>query len=40
MELNPAFELENVVSTMGAGDVFYAAFLASGDPEDANAKNN
>ena len=34
----PAFELENVVSTMGAGDVFYAAFLASGDPEFANAE--
>ena len=34
----PSFELENVVSTMGAGDAFYAAFLASGDPEFANAE--
>ena len=34
----PVFELENIVSTMGAGDAFYAAFLASGDPEFANAE--
>ena len=30
------FKVEDVVSTMGAGDAFYAAFLASGDPEFAN----
>ena len=30
------FEVKDVVSTMGAGDAFYAAFLASGDPEFAN----
>ena len=31
-----ADKIKNIVSTMGAGDIFYAAFLASGDPEFAN----
>tara|TARA_B100001996_G_scaffold382948_1_gene376469 strand:+ start:2337 stop:3110 length:774 start_codon:yes stop_codon:yes gene_type:complete len=30
------YKVEDAVSTMGAGDAFYAAFLASGDPEFAN----
>jgi len=31
-----ADKVKDVVSTMGAGDIFYAAFLASGNPEFAN----
>ena len=32
------YPVENVVNTIGAGDCFYAAFLATGDPDYANKK--
>jgi bifunctional ADP-heptose synthase (sugar kinase/adenylyltransferase) len=34
----PAYVPEKVVNTIGAGDCFYAAFLATGDPDYANKK--
>jgi len=30
------YPVENPVNTIGAGDCFYAAFLATGDPDFAN----
>ena len=32
------YPVENVVNIIGAGDCFYAALLATGDPDYANKK--
>ena len=37
-QINEAISLDKVINTIGAGDMFYAAFLASDDPNFANLK--
>ena len=35
----PSLKVENIKNTIGAGDCFYAAFIATGDPQIANEKS-